>query len=58
VGGASPAGISLNYRSTGDVKSKGRRMIFRRTLLREFATTAAGVFVVLVAITLTTQFIR
>jgi lipopolysaccharide export system permease protein len=33
-------------------------MIFRRTLLREFATTAAGVFVVLVAITLTTQFIR
>lgn len=33
-------------------------MIFRRTLLREFATTAAGVFVVLVGITLTTQFIR
>src|SRR5690606_1953246 len=33
-------------------------MIFRRTLLREFATTAAAVFVVLVGITLTTQFIR
>jgi lipopolysaccharide export system permease protein len=33
-------------------------MIFRRTLLREFAATAAGVFVVLVGITLTTQFIR
>lgn len=33
-------------------------MIFRRALLREFASTALGVFVVLVAITLTTQFIR
>jgi len=33
-------------------------MIFRRALLREFASSAAGVFVVLVAITLTTQFIR
>jgi len=33
-------------------------MIFRRALLREFASSALGVFVVLVAITLTTQFIR
>lgn len=33
-------------------------MIFRRALLREFATTAVGVFLVLVGITLTTQFIR
>ena len=33
-------------------------MIFRRTLLREFAITAVGVFLVLVGITLTTQFIR
>ncbi|MCC6533188.1 MAG: LPS export ABC transporter permease LptF [Burkholderiales bacterium] len=33
-------------------------MIFRRTLLREFASSALGVFVVLIAITLTTQFIR
>jgi lipopolysaccharide export system permease protein len=33
-------------------------MIFRRTLLSEFATTAVGVFLVLVGITLTTQFIR
>ena len=33
-------------------------MIFRRALLREFAASASGVFIVLVAITLTTQFIR
>ena len=33
-------------------------MIFRRALLREFAASASGVFLVLVAITLTTQFIR
>jgi lipopolysaccharide export system permease protein len=33
-------------------------MIFRRALLREFASTALAVFVVLVAIALTTQFIR
>jgi lipopolysaccharide export system permease protein len=33
-------------------------MIFHRTLLREFASSALGVFLVLVAITLTTQFIR
>jgi len=33
-------------------------MIFHRALLREFAQTASGVFVVLVGITLTTQFIR
>ena len=33
-------------------------MIFYRALLREFASSALGVFVVLVAITLTTQFIR
>ncbi len=33
-------------------------MIFRRALLREFASAALGVFLVLVAITLTTQFIR
>ena len=33
-------------------------MIFRQSLLREFGATALGVFVVLLAITLTTQFIR
>jgi lipopolysaccharide export system permease protein len=33
-------------------------MIFRKTLLREFAGSALGVFLVLLAITLTTQFIR
>lgn len=33
-------------------------MIFRQSLLREFAATALGVFLVLLAITLTTQFIR
>ncbi|RPI44806.1 MAG: LPS export ABC transporter permease LptF [Betaproteobacteria bacterium] len=33
-------------------------MIFGRALLREFAQSASGVFLVLVAITLTTQFIR
>ncbi len=33
-------------------------MIFRQTLLREFAGSAMGVFLVLLAITLTTQFIR
>jgi len=33
-------------------------MIFRRALLREFASSALGVFLVLVGITLTTQFIR
>jgi len=33
-------------------------MIFRRALLREFASSAVCVFVVLVGITLTTQFIR
>jgi lipopolysaccharide export system permease protein len=33
-------------------------MIFRRSLLREFATTAVGVFLVLVGITLASQFIR
>lgn len=33
-------------------------MIFRRTLLREFASSALGTFLVLVGITLTTQFIR
>jgi len=33
-------------------------MIFRRTLLREFATTAVGVFLVLLGITLASQFIR
>jgi len=33
-------------------------MIFRQSLLREFSATALGVFVVLLAITLTTQFIR
>ena len=33
-------------------------MIFRQSLLREFGASALGVFVVLLAITLTTQFIR
>lgn len=33
-------------------------MIFRQTLLREFTASALGVFVILLAITLTTQFIR
>jgi lipopolysaccharide export system permease protein len=33
-------------------------MIFRRSLLREFATTAVGVFLVLLGITLASQFIR
>jgi lipopolysaccharide export system permease protein len=33
-------------------------MIFRQSLLREFATSALGVFLILLAITLTTQFIR
>jgi lipopolysaccharide export system permease protein len=33
-------------------------MIFQRALLREFAGTAVGTFLVLLAITLTTQFIR
>jgi lipopolysaccharide export system permease protein len=33
-------------------------MIFRRALLREFASMALGVFVILLAIALTTQFIR
>jgi len=33
-------------------------MIFRQSLLREFGATALGVLVILLAITLTTQFIR
>jgi len=33
-------------------------VIFRQSLLREFSATALGVFVILLAITLTTQFIR
>ena len=33
-------------------------MIFQRALLREFATTGVAAFVVLLAITFTTQFIR
>ena len=33
-------------------------MIFRQSLLREFGASALGVFVILLAITLTTQFIR
>ena len=47
--------LALSLRAEAKVKVT---MIFQRALLREFATTGVATFVVLLAITFTTQFIR